>query len=183
MQASTALRSNMKKIGIIILALIALSAGIAFQQLKSTAKTETFSLSNIALADLNSTMQNLSQWQGKILIINFWATWCPPCLKEIPDFIRLQTQYKSKNVQFIGIALDNAQDVKTFSLKTGINYPLLMAENSGKKLAHSWGNIMDVVPFTVVINPQGKIIHRQMGEFHSADIEKILQPLMTVPLL
>ena len=164
----------------IILAVLALSAGIGFQKLNSIAEADTFSLSKTALIDVEGKLQNLSQWQGKILIINFWATWCPPCLKEIPDFIRLQTQYRAKNVQFIGIALDNLQDVKTYSLKAGVNYPLLMAENSGIKLAHSWGNLLDVVPFTVVINPQGEIIHRQMGEFHSADIEKVLEPLLSL---
>ncbi|MCK4493528.1 MAG: TlpA family protein disulfide reductase [Methylococcales bacterium] len=169
----------MKKIGVIILALLALGAGIAFQNIKPTADVNTFSLSKTALMDVDGTLQNLSQWQGKILIINFWATWCPPCLTEIPDFIRLQAKYRAKNVQFIGIALDNTQDVKAFSIKTNINYPILMAENSGIKLAHSWGNLLDVVPFTVVINPQGEIVHRQMGEFNSADIEKILQPLLT----
>ncbi|MCK5872738.1 MAG: TlpA family protein disulfide reductase [Methylococcales bacterium] len=170
----------MKKIGFIMLALLALGAGIAFQNIKSTTDVKTFSLSKTALMDVDGTLQNLSQWQGKILIINFWATWCPPCLTEIPDFIRLQTQYKSKNVQFIGIALDNLPAVKAYHLKAGINYPLLMAENSGIKLAHSWGNLLDVVPFTVVINPQGEIVHRQIGEFHSADIEKVLEPLLNL---
>jgi peroxiredoxin len=169
----------MQKIGIIIVAVIALALGVMVQKRNSILSTHTqINLHTITLPDLEGTKQRLSQWQGKILVINFWATWCPPCLTEIPDFMALQTQYQAKNVQFIGIAVDDDAAVKSFQLKMQVNYPLLMASHSGMALAHSWGNLLDVVPFTVVINPQGEIIHRKMGEFSQKALQKVIESLL-----
>lgn len=137
---------------------------------------QTVALEEISLPNLEGEMQNLSKWQGKTLIINFWATWCPPCLKEIPDFMALQAEFKDKNVQFIGIALEDLQTVADYNAQVNINYPILIGEFTGTQLARSWGNTLNTVPFTVVINPQGEIIHRQMGEFSKQHILSIIEP-------
>jgi len=161
---------------ILFVAITALASGIAVQIMNKSPEIQTIALEEISLPNLEGKMQNLSKWQGKTLIINFWATWCPPCLKEIPDFMALQAEFKDKNVQFIGIALEDLQTVADYNAQVNINYPILIGEFTGTQLARSWGNTLNTVPFTVVINPQGEIIHRQMGEFSKQHILSIIEP-------
>ena len=80
-----------------------------------------------SLPDASEKMHTISEWQGKTLVINFWATWCQPCLKEIPEFIQLQTKYEKKNVQFIGIAIDELPAVIRYKNTIPINYPILIS--------------------------------------------------------
>jgi thiol-disulfide isomerase/thioredoxin len=135
-------------------------------------------LLNTTLPDIKGQPQTLNHWQGKILIINFWATWCPPCLTEIPEFMTLQAEYANQNVQFIGIAVDEKDAVLAFNAKMKVNYPLLMAGNEGVMLSKDWGNTLESVPFTAIINPQGQIIHRQLGEMNRAELLNVIQPLL-----
>jgi len=166
---------------IIFAGLIALASGMLARSLNSTS-TEQVSISAdlfaTQLSDLAGKTQSLSQWRGKVLVINFWATWCPPCLHEIPAFMTMQTEYADKNVQFIGIALDEQQAVRDYTTKIGINYPILLGGNQGMGLARQWGNIIESVPFTIVVNAQGTIVHRQLGEMSVSELQAILQPLL-----
>ena len=91
----------------------------------------------INLPDVFGNIHSISEWQGKILIINFWATWCPPCRKEIPEFIALQEQYSAKGLQFIGIAIDDQDSVQEYLVSTKINYPMLIGGVTGIALAQS----------------------------------------------
>ena len=168
---------------IFIAAIIALSAGILLKNITQTEFSETPAeiqqlLQQTQLPDPKGQQHALSEWQGKILILNFWATWCPPCLKEIPDFVELQTQYQDKNLQFIGIAIEEKQSLIEHPLYAQINYPVLIAGNGGVSLSKAWGNLASIVPFSVVISPEGEIIHRQQGEFKREKILEIIQPLL-----
>lgn len=160
----------MKQIIFMIAALMALIGGVTAQRLNKPSKPETIALSQITLPDIKGQQHSLSQWQGKKLVINFWATWCPPCLKEIPDFMAVQNAYADKNVQFIGIAIDNLAAVTEYHAKMNINYPILIAEQTGIQIARSWGNSIDSIPFTVVLNPAGQIIHRHMGALSKSQL-------------
>jgi thiol-disulfide isomerase/thioredoxin len=81
--------------------------------------------------DLAGKAQALRQWQGKVLVLNFWAPWCPPCREEIPDFIRLQERHGQAGLQFVGVALDDPDKVAAFVDETGINYPILLGGDAG----------------------------------------------------
>ncbi len=164
---------------IIIAALIALGLGISARHLFSSAeKPDISALPEFNLPDLSGRQHNISEWRGKVLVINFWATWCPPCLKEIPDFIALQQQYTSQGLQFIGIALEDQEPVAKFIAATKINYPILLGGDNGITLAQQLGNHIDAVPYTLIVDRQGQIVDRHPGEFSKDQITKIIAPLL-----
>jgi thiol-disulfide isomerase/thioredoxin len=135
------------------------------------------------LPDSSGRIQKLVQWQGKILVVNFWGTWCPPCLTEIPELIAIQQQYRDKNVQIIGIAIDSKQAVLKYQEKQAVNYPILIAGDSGMAIAKAWGNATNAVPFSVIFNPQGEIIHRQLGEISREELLELIQPMLDIQVV
>lgn len=165
---------------LVVVAVLALAVGILLQSNRySSAQPEAVSPAlNFSFPDIHGQEQPVSQWRGKILVVNFWATWCPPCLKEIPAFIELQQAYQNKNVQFVGIAIEDRQPVADYMQRTSFNYPVLIAGDNGSVLSRQLGNIIGAVPFTVIVNPQGQIIHRQPGELTKEQFLQIVQPLL-----
>ena len=165
---------------IILVACFALAAGLFVQNLSDTTAKSTNPMTlEFSLADLSGQQRNIAEWQGKILVINFWATWCPPCLKEIPDFIQLQNQFNDKNLQFIGIAIDDKDAVNEYLSTIKINYPMLIAGDEGISLSRQLGNVIGAVPFTLIVNQQGQIIYRHPGELSKEKIVEIIKPLIT----
>ncbi len=130
-----------------------------------------------SLPDLNGKAHNISEWQGKILLVNFWATWCPPCRKEIPSFNTLQKKY-SKDVQFVGIAIDDTIAVKRFIEMIPIDYPVLIGDKDAIKIAQDYGNVTGVLPYTVLIDRKGTIISASEGGVGEADIEAAIKRLL-----
>jgi thiol-disulfide isomerase/thioredoxin len=169
-----------KKIFIIFLAMMALAAGILSHRL--TAETQTAKkkpgLPDITLPDLKGTQRKLSEWQDKVLVLNFWATWCSPCRKEIPEFIKLQTEFGKKGLQFVGIAVEELEPVKEYRDSVGINYPTLIGQVTGINLSIPLGNMISTVPYTVIFDQQGSIVHRQLGEISREKILEIVTPLL-----
>jgi len=164
---------------IIIAALIALGFGIAARHFFPPAeKTAVSAPPEFNLSELSGRQHNISEWKGKLLVLNFWATWCPPCRKEIPDFIALQEQYADKGLQFIGIAIEDKEPVAEYTATTKINYPILLGGDNGIALAHQLGNSVDAVPYTLVVNQQGQIIFRHPGEISKQQLAEIIVPLL-----
>ncbi len=165
---------------LILAATLALVAGIYVKNNFAVSETQTQTVEklNFSLLDLTGKTHNISEWYGKILIINFWATWCPPCLKEIPEFIKLQQEFSDQNVQFIGIAIEDQPAVSKYLSTLKINYPVLIGGDEAITLSQQLGNIVNAVPFTVIVNQQGQIIHRQPGELSRTKILELLAPLI-----
>jgi thiol-disulfide isomerase/thioredoxin len=128
-----------------------------------------------AAMDPGGKLHNINEWDGKLIFLNFWATWCPPCLEEIPGFIELQKAYGSQGLQFVGIALDNKEAVEQYIKTSGMNYPSLLAEIDGIDLAKRYGNDIGGLPYTVIINKNGEIIRTVTGELSKKSAEKILE--------
>ncbi|MFK5948639.1 MAG: TlpA disulfide reductase family protein [Methylococcales bacterium] len=159
---------------------LALIAGIFIQTSANNSEQQNITVPaiKINLPDINGKQRDLTEWQGKIRIINFWATWCPPCLKEIPEFIKLQDEFKDKNVQFIGIAIDDKQAVEQYLQNNPVNYPMLIGGDAAISLSQQLGNFVNTVPFSLIINQQGQIIHRHPGELSKEKIIEIITPLL-----
>lgn len=145
------------------------------QPVSSASATELF---DMTLPDENGVPQALSQWRGKIIVLNFWATWCPPCREEMPELSALNTEYQDKNVIVIGIALDEIALIKTFAEENTISYPLLAAEDSGSSLAFKMGNDKSALPYTVIIKPDGSIANTYFGRISKALLEETLVKLI-----
>jgi len=130
------------------------------------------------LADLKGGAQTLGQWQGQVLVVNFWATWCAPCREEIPGFVRMQERYGPRGLQFVGIAIDQPDEVAKFSREFHINYPLLMGGLETMELMRQAGNRAGVLPYTLVIARDGKLVSREPGGLKESRLERIIQPLL-----
>lgn len=130
------------------------------------------------IADLAGVRQPLAQWRGKILVVNFWATWCPPCRQEIPEFIALQKQYGEQGLQFVGIALDEKAKIQNFVDEVGINYPILVGDLEAVALAQASGNRMGGLPYTVVIDQKGNVVATEMGSLSREKLTTIITPLL-----
>ena len=164
---------------IALAAVIALSAGMIVKNLETMPeKGKNDFLPKFSLPDLTEKNRHISEWKGKILIINFWATWCPPCLKEIPGFIALQDEFGDKGLQFIGIAIEEREPVDEYIDFININYPILIGEDAGIALSHQLGNRINAVPFSIVVDKKGNIIHRHPGEFSRKQIMELITPLL-----
>ena len=124
--------------------------------------------------DLQGNHQTLGQWAGKLLIVNFWATWCGPCKEEIPILVKLQTKFAPRGVQIVGIAADSAVNVANFAQKSGINYPLLVDEAGAISFSKRLGNRLGLLPHTVVFDPGGGVIYNKLGIISESTLGDII---------
>lgn len=131
-----------------------------------------------SFVDKSGTPQQIAQWRGKVLVVNFWASWCPPCREEMPELSLFQQQYAAKGVQLIGISAEDVDSLKSMEQQIKVNYPLLAADAQAMPLAASLGNDRSVLPFTVVLDRQGKIAQIMQGKIDNIALEKAVTPLL-----
>jgi peroxiredoxin len=130
----------------------------------AAAPPATDTLFATTLSNLQDKPQALAKWQGKPLIVNFWARWCPPCRTEIPEFVKLHHDFQSRGLVVIGIGIeDQAESVRDFAKAYDMEYPLLLGKDKGMELMRSLGNVKLGLPFTVAIDRTGKIVATKTG--------------------
>ncbi len=144
----------------------------------TSAVPATNTIPNLILPDLKGQQQALAQWKGKILVLNYWATWCPPCRDEMPGFSRLQDKLGAKGVQFVGISIDQADKVMDFQKETPVSYPLLIGEFGAMQTSIDLGNDRQAMPFTAIFDRNGTLHSFKLGRFAEADLEKALNRLL-----
>lgn len=135
-------------------------------------------LPNFSYPDLAGQQRQGSEFKDKVVVLNFWATWCSPCRKETPEFVALQKAF-GEQVQFIGIAIDDEEPVREFADSFGVNYPMLLGDIGAISLSRQLGNRYEVLPFTVVAAPGGNVVLRHTGGLQRDRLETLLRELTT----
>jgi thiol-disulfide isomerase/thioredoxin len=128
--------------------------------------------------DLDGNLHSFSEWHGKVLVVNFWATWCHPCRLEIPEFIQLQNKYRGQGLVFVGLALDQKDKVRQFVGELAVNYPILLGDLGGMELARKMGNGIGNLPYTVVFDRNGNLVATKLGATTGTQMETLIKPLL-----
>lgn len=144
---------------------------------RAAAPSVTGSLFSQTFTDAKGVEQKFDQWKGKFLIVNFWATWCAPCVEEMPELVTLQEEIATRNMQIVGIGIDSAANVKEFSAKHRITYPLYIGGMGGTDLARQLGNQAGALPFTVLIGTDGEVKKTYLGRLKMDVLRRDLQRL------
>lgn len=113
---------------------------------------------------------NTQDWQGKVLVVNFWASWCPPCVEEMPALDKLQQEFLQQNVLFVGIGIDSPSNIREFLSKTPVSYPIVIGGLEGSNLSKQLGNSQGALPYTIIINAKGKASYSKLGKISEDDI-------------
>ncbi len=152
---------------------------VALNSAESTkANASSSPLFAASLVDIQGKTQDLSQYQGKIIVLNFWATWCPPCREEMPELSQLHQAYQSKNVAVLGVAIDELDLVKEFLQASPVTYPILVNETSGMDLSDQLGNNQGVLPYTVIIDSNGNVVKTYFGRISKSLLETTIDTLL-----
>lgn len=131
-------------------------------------------LPDFTLGDLTGTPRSILSWPGKSMIVNFWATWCAPCRREIPLLRELQKNHGQEGFQVVGVAVDIREDVVKYAQDIGIDYPILVGEQDGLDAVNLFGQGSIGFPFTVFTDNQGRIVLFHLGEIHKEDADVLL---------
>lgn len=164
------------KTAIALVALAAAGAGLLLGQYRggshNAESSNTTALLNLDLTDADGRMQSLAQWRGKVLVVNFWATWCSPCMEEIPEFSRISKECAANGVQFVGIGIDTADNVRKFGSQQRVAYPLLIGQNEAIKASVSLGNKQMALPFTAVLSRSGALVYAKLGKMATPELQQ-----------
>lgn len=123
---------------------------------------------DLSLPDLDGKLQALSQWRGRLVLLNFWATWCAPCRKEMPELSAAQVRHPE--VQVIGVALDQPQAVRDYLKQTKVAYPILIGIDADPEPSLRFGDTLGALPYSVLIGPDGHILRTKLGPFDAKEL-------------
>jgi peroxiredoxin len=132
---------------------------------------------DLNLPDLDGRIQSIAQWDGHLVLLNFWASWCPPCIEEIPLLDRTQNDLAARGLRVVGVAEDDAASVRAFLAQHHVGYPVLIDDpEQVPDMAQIFGDDRDVLPYTVLIGRDGRILARHYGNFTQKELETWLAP-------
>jgi len=146
----------------------------AYRWWQATPET-TAARPDLVLQGLDGRAHRLSEWDGKLVLVNFWATWCTPCLKEIPLLVKAQKEHAGAGLQIVGVAMDRAEPVKLFVERLGMNYPIMVGEADVAAAMDALGDELGALPFSVLIGRDGRILRRVSGDLSPEELQELLQ--------
>lgn len=163
-----------------VIALLALVAGamLATRHYRAPASVPVGALFDLTFDDVDGRPQPLRQWQGRVLVINFWATWCAPCVEEMPELQAVHSDYVERGVTVVGLAIDNANAAKQFRDRMQLQLPLLLAGASGNELARQLGNATGALPYTVLIDQRSQFVRAKLGRIREPELRVWLDALI-----
>jgi len=161
-----------KNLLIVAIVLGSMLAGVALYHMLQTrlftgpaaASQVPLEIHSIPLTDLDQQETVLSDWQGNILLVNFWAPWCAPCRREIPSLIKINDEFAARGVRILGVAFDGADQVRNFADEYNIDYPLFLATSRAAMYNVALGNPSGSLPYTAILNRKLEIIYQHNGE-------------------
>ena len=170
---------------LVLIGLAAMAAGLwLYQSVLAPARASAAALATLqsrSFSDLAGSDRTLLDWQGKVRVLNFWATWCEPCREEIPALQRVQAKFAANGLETIGISIDHADKVRRFAKNMAITYPLLLGDASVIDVARALGNRAGGLPYTLVLDAQGKLLASKLGGITEAQLTEILLPVLGQP--
>jgi len=125
--------------------------------------------------DLQGASRSLGEFQGKVLVLNFWATWCAPCREEMPAFSRLQAAWAARNVQFVGLSSEDPPKVAAFARSLGVTYPLWVGGDEVEELSRRLGNVTGALPHTLVLDRSGRVVAAKVGAYTETALTAVLE--------
>ena len=140
---------------------------------------EVDALESARFVDLQGRPRTLSEWRGKFVVANFWATWCAPCLEEIPLLIVTRRAHVHRMIEIVGIAIDQVPKVQQFAAKMQIDYPILVADSQGLDLIRTLGNRSGGLPFTVFLDRAGRPARTKIGVLRQPELDSALAALVS----
>ncbi|MGH8292712.1 MAG: TlpA disulfide reductase family protein [Gammaproteobacteria bacterium] len=139
----------------------------------------------VPMNDLQGKPHSLDDWRGKVVLVNFWATWCPPCREEVPLLVKLQAKYAAQGLQIVGIATDeqSEQDVRDFLKRMAVNYPILMGGTHSADIVNALGGDFIGLPVSVVLEPDGSVFRIKAGAMEPMGAENLIRAALKLPAL
>ena len=170
--------SWIRNVLIVFIAAAALATGFFTSQWWRAPGPEGTEVADFALTDLQGKERWLSEWQGKIVVLNFWATWCTPCKEEIPLLMDAHKRHQKDGIEIVGIAIDTHEAVGAYAKQLRINYPLLVGDEAGLSLMSRYGNPRGALPYTVVLGVDGAILAKKLGAYKKGELENLFSSLV-----
>jgi thiol-disulfide isomerase/thioredoxin len=175
------MRKGLPVVTLAIVGALALAAGLYFgveQRAEAPDGLAVLALTSTALPDLAGDSAKLEQWRGKVVVVNFWASWCAPCREEIPGLMRIQQRFAANGLQVVGIAVDTVDKSRQAANEMGISYPVLIAGLEVIDLTRRLGNRAGGLPYTVVLDREGRLVTTHLGLLSEAQLERLVRPIL-----
>ncbi|MDH5361066.1 MAG: TlpA family protein disulfide reductase [Gammaproteobacteria bacterium] len=166
------------KYGLLIISITLLAGTAGFYSQQYFEQKAANHRPDFSLPDMDGKLRHIKEWDGQVILLNFWASWCPPCREELPDFVQLYDDYGDRGFVVVGVAIDKQQDIADFMDSVGVEYPVMISESEGIRISQAYGNRLGALPYSVIIDRDGQMVSSHLKLLTYQDVEAMIQPLL-----